>query len=143
MEAQKEGQTMKAFKSLAGSPATPTPATAAHSKQRKEAGRFVYEETLNLVRNTLKLDENAALMKAGYSSHVANHWRKAERFPLVAVNALKGLLLGHEIAAKDGDKKPLLMTTDDLLTLAGEAKSAKLKAALYREVARRVDPDKG
>lgn len=113
------------------------------ASKRKTEPLAVYEEVLNLVRNTLKIDEQDAIVKAGYSPGVQNHWRRAGIAPLVGINALRGLLVGHQIHQAETDgKKPLLLSNDDLLTLAGEARNSKLRAAIYREVARRVDPDK-
>ncbi len=110
-------------------------------KNRQTVSHAAYTEVLNLVRNTLNFDENTLLINAGYSSHVATKWRQEGQVPLIAVNALRGLLLGHELACMKKENQPLLLSTDDLILLAGEARSAKLRAALYREIARRVDPD--
>lgn len=111
------------------------------SRKSKTVGLMAYEEVLDLVRNTLKIDEAEALSLAGYSSSVQHHWRRDERAPLVAVNALRGLLVGREIERKE--EQTLLLSVDDLLTLAGEVRSGSLRAALYREIARRVDPKGG
>lgn len=111
------------------------------TKSRSWVSAEEYESTLNLVRNTLKIDESEALKLAGYSSQVSGKWRKDNRFPLLAVNALKGLLLGHQLAKQEVEGKPLTVTLDELIVIAGalDTRHKRLRAALYREIAKRCD----
>jgi hypothetical protein len=129
---------------------TDSPPAPRATKSKKMVAAAAYEEALNLVRNTLHVDEREALSLAGYSEGVYNHWRKDGRFPLVAINALHGLLVGHEIQRGDVDKQPLRLSIDDLerllLALAKldlqsrEVQSyLTLRAALHREIARRLE----
>lgn len=112
------------------------------ASKRKMEPLAVYEEALNLVRNTLKIDEHDALLKAGYSMGAERHWRRDGKVPLVAINALRGLVVGHRLVVAETDgKKPLLMSNKELVQLADEVQNVHLKAKLYREVARRLSPE--
>jgi hypothetical protein len=111
------------------------------TKTRKTVSVEEYEATLNLVRNTLSISESEALQSAGYSTYPATPWRKSGKVPTIAVNALKGLLVGHEIAKAESENKPLLLSNDQILQLAQEVQNVHLRAKLYREVARRLSPE--
>jgi hypothetical protein len=112
------------------------------TKIRQWTTQEEYESTLNLVRNTLKIETKEALHRAGYSgSTVANKWRSTGQFPLLAVNALKGLLVDHKIAQQEMNGKPLLFSIEDLIAVAGALgrDHNKLRAALFREIAKRCE----
>lgn len=122
-------------------------------KKRHTVSIAIYDEVLNLVKNTLKIDETEALVRAGYSGKVSTNWRQDEKAPRIAVNALRGLLVGLEIQRaqdKDQAKQPLRLSVDDLELLLQalaqlDLKSREapaflsLRAALHREIARRLE----
>ncbi len=107
-------------------------------KARKTVPISQYDEVLNLVRNTLKVDEREALERAGYSGLVSAPWRADGNAPLVAVNALLGLLVGLEIQRNE-DRQPLRLSVEELLAITGDLRPCPLQAKLYREVARRIE----
>jgi hypothetical protein len=115
------------------------------TKSRKTVSLDEYNEVLNLVCNTFHIDEREAISRAGYSAGSQNHWRREEKAPLVAVNALRGLLFGQEIKRQDGDKQPLRLSTDDLERLLAalradpDDKTRSLRVGLHREIARRLE----